>query len=102
MLLSTISIENEVAKISFNGLIYEFAEKWTLKNHVAIKILILMYKGHCYFIIQNHGIKLFVILLVIILLICNITCNIPQFVILAVEIHKYCYSSITCFIIKYF
>ena len=27
MLLSTISIENEVAKISFNGLINEFAEK---------------------------------------------------------------------------
>lgn len=68
MLFSIIAIENEVAKISFNGLINEFAEKWSLKLCCNQDIFILIYEGHCYFIIQNHGTKL------LFSTICNITC----------------------------
>ena len=85
MLLSIISTENEVAKISFNGLINEFAEKWSLKNYVANKI-------YLYWYIKGTVILLYEIMAP--------NYYFPQFVILLVEIHKCCYSSITCFIIK--
>ena len=87
MLLSIISTENEVAKISFNGLINEFAEKWSLKNYVAIKIYLYWYiKGTVILLYEIMAPKYYF----------------TQFVILLVEIHKCCYSAITCFIIKCF